>query len=82
MKASLVWKTNNQSQLNLLPSIYDDYVRDNHPVRIVNTINDHIDISSIECTYKGSGTLSYHPRNLIKILIYTYLRNLYSSRKI
>lgn len=82
MKASPVWKTNNQSQLSLLPPSYDDFVPDNHPVRIVNTIIDQIDISSIERTYKGGGTSSYHPRDLIKILIYAYLRNLYSSRKI
>lgn len=82
MKASPVWKTNNQSQLSLLPPSYDDFVPDNHPVRIVNTIIDQIDISCIERTYKGGGTSSYHPRDLLKILIYAYLRNLYSSRKI
>lgn len=82
MKASPIWKTNNQSQLSLLPPSYDDFVPDNHPVRIVNTIINQIDISSIERTYKGGGTSSYHPRDLIKILIYAYLRNLYSSRKI
>ena len=82
MKASPVWKTNNQSQLSLLPPSYDDFVPNNHPVRIVNTIIDKIDISCIERTYKGGGTSSYHPRDLIKILIYAYLGNLYSSRKI
>lgn len=82
MKASPVWKTNNQSQLSLLPPSYDDFVPDNHPVRVVNTIIDQIDISAIERTYKGGGTSSYHPRDLLKILIYAYLRNLYSSRKI
>ena len=54
----------------------------NHPVRIVNTIIDQIDISSIENSYKGGGTSSYHPKVLLKILVYAYLRNLYSSRKI
>ena len=82
MKANPVWKTNNQSQLSLLPPSYDDFVPENHPVRIVNAIVNQIDISSVERTYKGGGTSSYHPRDLIKILIYAYLRNLYSSRKI
>ncbi|MBQ0739905.1 transposase, partial [Aquimarina celericrescens] len=54
----------------------------NHPVRIVNTILDGIDVSSLEATYKGGGTSSYHPKVLLKILVYAYLRNLYSSRKI
>ena len=82
MKASPVWKTNNQSQLSLLPPSYDDLVPKNHPVRIVNTILDQIDVSSLEKSYKGGGTSSYHPRVLLKILVYAYLRNLYSSRKI
>lgn len=82
MKSQVVWKTNSQHQLSLLPPSYDDFVPENHPVRIVNSILDQIDICSIENTYKGGGTSSYHPRDLLKILIYAYLRNLYSSRKI
>ncbi|TQO36147.1 transposase [Arenibacter algicola] len=82
MKSNVVWKTNSQTQLSLLPPSYDDLVPENHPVRIVNIILDRIDIRSIENTYKGGGTSSYHPRDLLKILIYAYLRNLYSSRKI
>lgn len=82
MKASPVWKTNHQSQLSLLPPSYDDFIPGHHPVRVVNTIIDQVDISSIERSYKGGGTSSYHPRVLLKVLIYAYLRNLYSSRKI
>jgi transposase len=82
MKASPVWKTNSQSQLSLLPPSYNDFVSENHPVRIINSIINQIDISSIEKSYKGGGTSSYHPRDLLKILVYAYLRNLYSSRKI
>lgn len=82
MKTSPVWKTNHQSQLSLLPPSYDDFIPVNHPVRVVNTILDQVDISGIERSYKGGGTSSYHPRALLKVLIYSYLRNLYSSRKI
>lgn len=82
MKSNVVWKTNSQNQLSLLPPSYDDLVPDNHSVRIVNSILDQIDLRCIEETYKGGGTSSYHPRDLLKILVYAYLRNLYSSRKI
>ena len=82
MSRKVVFKTYNQGQLSLLPPSYDDLVPSNHPVRIVNTIIDHIDISSLEKTYKGGGASSYHPRMLLKVLIYSYLRNTYSSRKI
>lgn len=82
MKREVAWKTSYQNQLSLLPPSYDELVPKNHPVRVVNTILDQIDISSIESTYKGGGTSCYHPRDLMKILVYAYLRNLYSSRKI
>ena len=82
MKSTPVWKTNHQDQLSLLPPSYDDLVPLHHPVRTVNTILDRIDVSSLEATYKGGGTSSYHPKVLLKVLVYAYLRNLYSSRKI
>ncbi len=44
MKRTVVWKTNSQHQLSLLPPSYDDFVPDNHLVGIVNTIIDQIDI--------------------------------------
>jgi len=82
MNRKAVFKTYDQDQLSLLPPSYDDLVPANHPVRIVNTIVDHLDISVLEESYKGGGTSSYHPRMLLKVIIYAYLRNLYSSRKI
>lgn len=82
MKKQVVFKTYNQDQLSLLPPSYDDLVATNHPVRVVNTIIDNVDISSLEKSYKGGGTSSYHPRMLLKVIVYAYLRNLYSSRKI
>jgi len=82
MKSSIIFKEYNQDQITLFPASYDDYVSQNHPVRIVNQILDGIDISNIEATYKGGGTSSYHPRMLLKVIIYAYLRNIYSSRKI
>ena len=82
MSRKVVFKTYHQNQLSLIPPSYDDLVPKNHPVRIVNTIVDHLDISSLEKTYKGGGTSSYHPRMLLKVVIYSYLRNIYSSRKI
>lgn len=82
MSRKVIFKTYDQDQLSLLPPSYDDLVPEHHPVRIVNTIIDHVDISALEKSYKGGGTSSYHPRMLLKVIIYAYLRNLYSSRKI
>ncbi len=82
MSQKVVFKPYDQRQLSLLPPSYDDLVPKNHPVRVVNTIIDNLDISALEKDYKGGGTSSYHPRMLLKVIIYSYLRNIYSSRKI
>ena len=39
-----------------------------------------IDISRIESTYKSVGSSSYHPRMLLKVVLYAYLQNVYSGR--
>ena len=53
----------------------------NHPVRVVNDVIDQIDIDIIINKYKGGGTSSYHPRMLLKVLMFGYLSNIYSSRR-
>ncbi len=66
----------------LFPPNIDELVPSGHPVRIVDSIIDKVDIQSILDTYPGGGSSGYHPRMLLKVLIYAYLRNIYSSRQI
>lgn len=77
----VAFKVFDQNQMMLLPPSLDELVPENHPVRVVNEIIERIDTSGIERGYKGGGTSSYHPKTLLKVLIYSYLRNIYSSRK-
>lgn len=80
---SVVFKQNNQNQgMLLLPPDLSELIAANHPVRIVNAVLDKIDITSLLRLYKPGGTSSYHPRMLLKVLIYAYINNIYSSRKI
>jgi transposase len=81
-KGKPVFKRYMQNQPMLIPPSYEDLVPRNHPVRVVNEVIDRIDISSLESSYKGGGTSSYHPRMLLKVVVYGYLRNIYSSRKL
>ena len=81
-KRKVVFKRYEQNQPMLLPPSYDDLVPRNHPVRVVNEVIERIDISGLEASYKGGGTSSYHPRLLLKVLLYGYIQNMYSSRKI
>jgi transposase len=66
----------------LLPPSIDELIESNHPVRTVNRVIDSIDLQHLTKCYKGGGTSSYHPRMLLKVLVYSYLCNTYSSRKI
>lgn len=77
-----VFKPYNQKQNLLFPPNLSDMIPEEHPVRLVSSIVDKLDISEILATYKGGGASSYHPRMLLKLVIYGYLNNLYSSRKI
>ena len=66
----------------MLPPSLEEMVPANHPVRVVDRVIDQIDILPLISTYKGGGSSGYHPRMLLKVLIYGYLRNIYSSRQI
>lgn len=79
---SVVFKAYEQHQTLLLPPSLEELIAADHPVRIVNTVLDKINIDALLKTYKGGGTSSYHPRLLLKVLVYGYLNNTYSSRKL
>ena len=80
MSAKIVYKDYNQNESLLFPPTLGELVPDNHPVRTVNAVLDRLDISDIESTYKGGGTSSFHPRMLLKVIVYSYLCNVYSGR--
>jgi len=83
MKQSRIkFKQYNQDQLMVLPPRLDDLINQNHPVRVVNHIINQIDLDPVLHKYQGGGASSYHPRMLLKVLVYGYLCNIYSSRKL
>jgi transposase len=71
-----------QSQGILFPNHLSDWIPANHLVRVVNHMIDQIDISPIISLYKPGGRPAYHPRMMLKVLIYSYCEKIYSSRKI
>lgn len=78
----VIFKQDNQYQGSLIPWDLNDLVAADHPVRAVNAVLDKVDISSIIKQYRPGGTSSYHPRMLLKVMVYGYINNIYSSRKI
>jgi len=75
------FKPYHDKQSILFPPNLDDMIPEGHPVRVVDSIIDKVDIQSILDTYRGGGSSGYHPRMLLKVLIYAYLKNIYSSRQ-
>jgi transposase len=69
-------------QERLFPHSYDDYIDKAHPVRVVSRVIESLDLKPLYRLYKGGGTSSYHPLMLLKVIVYGYLNNIYSSRKI
>ncbi len=80
--SKVVFKAYNQPQAILLPPSLDELIDTHHPLRVINTVLDNLDIKSIHKQYKGGGTSSYPPRMLLKVLVYAYICNEYSSRRI
>ena len=81
-KPKLVFNDYNFNQNLLLPPSLEELIAPNHPVRVVNQVVDNLNLDPILAKYEGGGCPAYHPRLMLKVLIYGYLTNQYSSRKI
>jgi len=79
---AVVFKEYTPNQLLLIPPTWEEMIPGAHPVGVVGEVIEKIDIKPINRKYKGGGTSSYHPRLLLKLLVYGYLCNVYSSRKL
>ena len=79
-----------QSELARLPkflylresSQYIPKIMFKNPVRVVHRIIEQINLEELYRKYSVKGCPAYHPRMLLQILVYAYLRNIYSSRRI
>ncbi|WP_406844377.1 IS1182 family transposase [Flavobacterium soyae] len=79
--SKVVFKDYIPNQNVLFPPNLSELIDIKHPVRIVSNIVDGLDLKSLIHRYKPGGTSSYHPKMLLKVLVYGYLCNIYSSRK-
>lgn len=76
------FKEYRQGQGLLLPPRLEELIPDGHLVRVVNRVVDEIEISALVGKYKGGSTSAYHPRMMLKVLVYGYVERVYSSRQI
>ena len=57
-------------------------IAENDPVRVVDTIVESLDLKEFKKMYRERGRCPYHPKMMLKIILYAYMNNIYSCRKI
>ncbi|MFT4986019.1 MAG: transposase [Flavobacteriales bacterium] len=80
----MAYKNGNREQITLLPDSVDDYVHDEDPVRAYDAFIDCLDLDKLGISIDSNlvGNSSYHPKTMLKILVYAYSYGWRSSRKI
>jgi transposase len=76
------FKDYNQNQTILLPYSFDDLIPEKHPVRVIDQVVESLNIQPLLKAYSKEGNPGYHPKMLLKVMLYGYMTNIYSSRKI
>ncbi len=77
-----VFKPYNQQQIMAIPPTLEELIPSAHPVRVVNEVINKLNIEPLLKAYHVKGSSSYHPQMLLKVLVYGYVTNIYSSRKL
>jgi len=72
----------NQGQGMLFPPYLEELIPENHLVRSVNDIVDHLNPKRLYDRFKEEGNPAYHPKMMLKVLIYAYCIKIYTCRKI
>ena len=81
---SKVFRPYEPDQMLLLPVALQDWLPSDHLVYFISDVVDHLDLSEIMGVYEAEerGKPPYHPRMMVKVLLYAYCVGVCSSRKI
>lgn len=74
-----------RDQGSLLPDTLDDYVAEDHPVRVIDAFIENLDLVELgfsKATTKATGRKPYNPADLLKLYVYGYLNQVRSSRRL
>ena len=74
-----------RQQATLLPDTLDDFVDEDHPVRVIDAFVDTLDMKALGFSKAETcitGRKPYHPGDLLKLYIYGYLNQTRSSRRL
>ncbi len=82
MSAKLHTKSyGNNDRLFFLLNPNED-IAENDPVRVVDAVVESLDLREFKKLYRERGRCPYHPKMMLKIILYAYMNNVYSCRKI
>ena len=81
MTTKLHTKNYNNNRLFLTVNPNED-IAESDPVRVVNAIVESLDLKDFKKLYHERGRCPYHPKMMLKIILYAYMNNIYSCRKI
>ena len=80
MSENIHFRDYNPKQTILFPQRLDKDIAENAPV--IDTVIDNFKLENFRKLYKERGRSPYHPKVMLKAVIYGYMNNLYSCRKI
>ena len=74
----------NPEQQLLLPAALQEWLPEDHLAYFISDVVDQLDLSAIAARYQGEerGGPPYHPRMMVKVLLYGYCTGVASSRRI
>ena len=80
----MAYRTGNRNQYTLFPQSIEDYVALDAPVRAYDQFVEVLDFTElgIEINSNKVGNSSYHPKAMLKLLLYGYSYGVRSSRKL
>ena len=80
--AKIHFRPYSPNQTVLFPQRIDEDIAKNDPVRMVDALVESLNLEGFRKLYKECGRSPYHPRMMLKVILYAYMNNVYSCRKI
>ena len=82
MSAKIHFRPHINNQTVLFPQRIDKDIAQNDPVRLVNSVVESLNLACLKKLYSERGRSPYHPKMMLKVILYAYMNNIYSCRKI
>jgi len=71
-----------QHQYQLLPPSLEELIDPKHLVRVIDEFVESLSAAIWDQAFTGGGAPSYHPKMMLKIILYAYSSQIYSCRQI